>query len=201
MFQIFTFYKFIQLDRLFERRDQLKSAMRELEIKGTVILATEGFNSTICGSQSNVSQFVKRAAVILEVGIDGKSSFHDDQPFRRVEVKIKPEIVTLKHSVDVSLGIGTHVNPSEWNELISDPETIVIDARNEYEVMTGTFPRALNPKTLKFSDLPAFVNENLDPAKHKKIAMYCTGGIRCEKFAPYLRSKGFENVFQLKGGI
>jgi len=199
--QIVTFYKFIELDRLTERRDELKGAMRELDIRGTVILAGEGFNSTVCGTPASVAVFLKRVETILNVSIDGKSSFHIERPFRRIEVKIKPEIVALKQNVDISLGDGTHMEPHEWNELISDPETIVLDARNEYEIMNGSFDRAVNPKTSRFSELPKFVQQNLDPDKHKKIAMYCTGGIRCEKFAPYLRSMGFENVFQLKGGI
>jgi UPF0176 protein len=201
MFQIVTFYKFKSLDDLAEKRDLLRSAMREHSVKGTIILANEGFNSTVCGDERDLRLFISAAEEILGVKIEYKSSAHAQAPFRRIDVKIKPEIVTLKQPVDLSLGEGTHVGPEHWNELISDPDTLVLDARNDYEVMNGSFVRAKNPHTKKFSELPAYVAANLDPSKHKRIAMYCTGGIRCEKFAPYLRSKGFANVFQLKGGI
>jgi UPF0176 protein len=175
--------------------------MREHSIKGTLILAEEGFNSTVCGEERNLQEFVEKADKILGASIEYKKSVHPEAPFRRIDVKIKPEIVTLKQEVDISLGSGTHVEPEDWNALISDSETFVLDTRNEYEVMNGSFSGAANPRTKKFSELPAYVSENLDPERHKRIAMYCTGGIRCEKFAPYLKSKGFQNVFQLKGGI
>jgi len=189
------------LGDLTEKRDRLRIAMREHTIKGTIILADEGFNSTVCGEETNLRSFVLTAEAILRTTIEYKSSDHSEAPFRRIDVKIKPEIVTLKQPVDISLGQGTHIEPEDWNALISDPETFVLDTRNDYEVMNGSFPRAVNPRTKKFSELPDYVSENLDPKKHKRIAMYCTGGIRCEKFAPYLKSKGFENVYQLKGGI
>lgn len=201
MFKVVTFYKFIPLPDLETKSDSLRAAMRAFSIKGTIVLADEGFNSTISGDEKNIQYFLIDAEKILGCGIDYKSSFHSETPFRKIDVKIKPEIVTLKREVDVSLGDGTHVEASEWNALISDPEILVLDARNDYEVMNGSFPSAVNPHTEKFSELPDYVAENLDPAKHKQIAMYCTGGIRCEKFAPYLKAKGFENVYQLKGGI
>jgi len=175
--------------------------MRENSIKGTIILAEEGFNSTVCGTVKNIKQFLLAAETIFGCGIEYKSSKHSDAPFRRIDVKIKREIVTLKQPVDLSLGEGTYVEPEDWNTVISDPETFLLDTRNEYEVMNGSFARAENPRTKKFSELPRYVSEHLDPTKHKTIAMFCTGGIRCEKFAPYLRSNGFENVLQLKGGI
>ena len=201
MFQIITFYKFTTLTELPEKCDRLRAAMREDSIKGTMILASEGFNSTVSGEEMSLRSFVEKAENILGVAIEYKSSAHSEHPFRRIDVKIKPEIVTLKQEVDLSLGEGTYVDATNWNALILDPEVFVLDTRNEYEVMNGSFPGATNPHTTKFSELPGYVSQNLDPAKHKRIAMYCTGGIRCEKFAPYLRSKGFESVFQLKGGI
>lgn len=200
-FQIITFYKFIQLEGLEELRACLRGEMRSRQIKGTIILASEGINATVCGPAEMVSAFIGAINDILGTTLKTKSSFHSEMPFRRTEVKIKPEIVTLKQSVDVRLAAGTHVSPSEWNELISDPETIVLDARNSYEYETGTFERAIDPGTAKFSDLPQFVSESLDPEKHKKIAMFCTGGIRCEKFAAYMKQAGFERVYQLEGGI
>jgi len=201
MYQIITFYKFTPLSDLADRRERLRAVMRENSIKGTIILAEEGFNSTVCGTVKNIKQFLLAAETILGCGIEYRSSKHSNAPFRRIDVKIKREIVTLKQAVDLSLGEGTYVEPEDWNTVISDPETFLLDTRNEYEVMNGSFARAENPRTRKFSELPAYVSEHLDPTKHKTIAMFCTGGIRCEKFAPYLRSKGFENVLQLKGGI
>jgi len=201
MFQIVTFYRFTELSELAAKRELLRAVMHEFGIKGTIILAKEGFNSTVCGTPEKLDAFLLRAEEILESAIETKSSFHEEMPFQKVDVKIKPEIVTLKQKVDIKIGEGTHVDPEDWNEIISDPNTIVIDARNHYEVMNGRFVGAIDPNTTKFSELPDFVENNLDPAKHKRVAMYCTGGIRCEKFSPYLRSKGFENVYQLRGGI
>jgi UPF0176 protein len=201
--KIATFYEFKQIPArsLPELRSRLKTRMRELEIKGTVILAEEGFNSTLCGGEKALDSFLIEFGELLKTRLDAKVSFHSKPPFRRIEVKIKKEIVTLKQDVDISLGKGTHVSPEKWNEIISDEQTIVLDTRNDYEFETGTFVRAINPKTKRFSDLPAFVNESLDPTKHKNVAMFCTGGIRCEKFAPYMKQLGFENVYQLEGGI
>ena len=199
--QIITFYEFKRLENLPEIQSRLKTAMREHSILGTIILADEGFNATVSGAPENIDAFVPLLKEILGTGIKFKSSFHEESPFRRIFVKIKPEIVTLKKEVALEKGIGTHVSPAEWNEIIRAEDVFVLDTRNDYEYAIGTFERAVNPKTEKFSDLPKFVEENLDPAKHKKVAMFCTGGIRCEKFAPYLKGKGFENVYQLEGGI
>ncbi len=200
-FQIITFYEFKNLTNLPELKDSLKSFMRENEIFGTSILAEEGFISTVCGLPENIEKFITLAENIFQTQLKYKSSFHDDCAFQRIKVKIKPEIVTLKQKIDIEKGIGTHKKAKEWNEIISNPETVVLDTRNKYEFQTGTFRGAINPETEKFSDLPAFVKENLNPERHKKVAMFCTGGIRCEKFAPYLKDLGFEEVFQLEGGI
>lgn len=199
--QIITFYQFKELKNLPEIRESLKTAMRENSILGTIILAEEGFNSTISGKTEDIKRFIEIAEKILETKIKYKSSFYAENPFRRVYVKIKPEIVTLKKKVEIEKGIGTHVSPKDWNKIILDEEVFLLDTRNDYEFAVGTFKRAVNPKTKKFSDLPKFVEENLNPEKHKKVAMFCTGGIRCEKFAPYLKQIGFENVYQLEGGI
>lgn len=202
--QIITFYEFKDLSAVGDLADikgKLKTVFGDLGIRGTIIIASEGYNGMVCGDDDQIAAFIKCVETILETTLVFKSSFHKTAPFRKIDVKIKPEIVTLKQSVDISLGHGTHIKPSEWNDIISDPETIVLDVRNDYEFKTGTFRGALNPNTTKFSDLPAFVAENLDPDKHKRIAMFCTGGIRCEKLAPYLKQLGFEEVFQLEGGI
>ena len=202
-FQIITFYEFKTFDasELQTMRASLKEIMRRNSIKGTIILAEEGFNSTVCGEPDGIERFVTEAERTLGTRLSYKSSLHSSSPFRKIDVKVKPEIVTLKKRVDVSLGEGTHVNAAEWNRLISDPSVVVLDTRNDYEFQNGSFHRAVNPQTEKFSDLPGFVEENLDPEMHPRVAMFCTGGIRCEKFAPYMKQLGFKEVFQLEGGI
>ena len=203
-YQIITFYEFKRLREVGELaviREKLRDTMAELGIYGTIIIAEEGFNSTVCGRPASISRFIERANSILDTKLVTKSSFHDKVPFRKVDVKIKPEIVTLKRPVDISLGAGTHVSPEKWNEIIADPETLVLDTRNDYEFRNGTFRRAINPRTEKFSELPDFVDRHLAAEKHRNIAMFCTGGIRCEKFAPYMKQLGFENIYQLEGGI
>ena len=204
MFEVITFYEFrnmAEVGNLLEIRGVLRVAMARHSIKGTIILAAEGFNSTVCGKTSDVSEFVPSAEAILQTVLRYKSSFHETSPFRKIEVKIKPEIVTLKREVDVANGNGTHVGADAWNRIITDPKTLVLDTRNDYEYRSGTFKGAINPGTTKFSELPAFVEKELDPSRHERIAVFCTGGIRCEKFAPYLVEKGFREVYQLEGGI
>lgn len=200
-YQIITFYEFKELNDLEKKKELLKKAMADHSIYGTLIIAPEGFNSTVCGRPGEIKRFIGRVATILGSKISVKSSFHDEIPFQRQKVKIKKEIVTLKKEVDLARGGGTHVTGAEWNKLIGDPETFVLDARNDYEHRIGTFRGAVNPQTESFGELPDFVEKNLDPAVHKRIAMFCTGGIRCEKFAPYLKEKGFAEVYQLGGGI
>jgi len=201
--QIISFYNFRIFDpeHLVRMKPALRDTMKNNSIKGTIILAEEGFNGSVSGEPTDIECFVPVVEGILEAKLDYKSSFHAESPFRKIDVKIKPEIVTLKKKVNISKGVGTHVGPKAWNEIISDPSVVVLDARNDYEFKNGTFKRALNPGTEKFSDLPAFVAENLDPNIHQRVAMFCTGGIRCEKFAPYMKELGFKEVFQLDGGI
>lgn len=202
--QVISFYEFKSMDELGELteiRTRLRKTFVDLDVHGTIIIAAEGFNGMVCGTPDTVTAFVKRIEDILDTQIYFKSSFHTLPPFRRIEVRIKPEIVSLRKSVDLELGKGTHVNPRAWNAIISDPDTLVLDARNDYEYRTGTFKGAMNPGVAKFSELPLFVAKNLDPVRHKRIAMFCTGGIRCEKFAPYMKQIGFPEVYQLDGGI
>ena len=202
-FKIAAFYRFfpIEVHALSVLRDKTRNEMRKRNIVGTVIFACEGINSTISGLEIDLDEFLAELSRLSGVDFDPKFSFSTTPPFRKIDVKIKPEIVTLKKDIDIGMGQGTHVSAEDWNRLLSDPEVVILDTRNDYEFKTGTFEGALNPQTQKFSDLPDYVAQNLDPARHKKIAMFCTGGIRCEKFAPYMRSLGFENVFQLEGGI
>ncbi len=200
-FQIITFYEFKKLQDLENLKNSLKSAILENSIFGTLIIAEEGFNSTVCGRIKDVEKFISEVETILDTKLKYKSSFHSEIAFKRVKVKIKKEIVTLRKNIKIEKGIGTHIKSEKWNEIISDEDTIVLDTRNDYEYKVGTFKNAINPQTSSFNELPEFIEKNLDPEKHKKIAMFCTGGIRCEKFAPYLKTLGFEEVYQLEGGI
>ena len=203
-FQIITFYEFKDLgddENLQKIKSSLKAAMLENEIFGTIILAGEGFNSTISGSAENVEKFIAVFEKILDTKLKYKTSYFSQIPFKRAKVRVKKEIVTLKKQVAIEKANGTHIKPKDWNRIISDPETLVLDTRNEYEVELGTFKNAVNPNVAQFNQMPEFVKEKLDPEKHTKVAMFCTGGIRCEKFAPLLKDLGFKTVFQLEGGI
>ena len=200
-YQIITFYEFKALQNTFEIRQVLKRLMSENSIFGTIILADEGFNSTICGFAADVEKFVAAFESLLDTKLDCKTSFHKKRPFQRAKVRIKREIVTLKQKVNIEKGSGTHAPADEWNKIINDSDTVILDTRNQYECSMGSFRGAVNPKIDSFSQLPAFVEKNLNPDKHKKVAIFCTGGVRCEKFAPFLKDLGFAEVFQLKGGI
>lgn len=203
-FKIVTFYEFKHMAVLGGLADlctSIRQLMKRNGIVGTIILADEGFNGTVAGPAEEMAAFVKGVGEMLETTLNMKVSYSPSLPFRKIDVKIKPEIVTLKRPVDIRLGEGTHVPPEQWNEIISAGDVTVLDTRNDYEFRTGTFANAINPITGKFSELPEYVEKNLDPAKHKKIAMFCTGGIRCEKFAPYMKARGFEEIYQLEGGI
>lgn len=201
LYEIISFYEFKPLIGLESMKQELKTLLREWSVFGTIIIAGEGYNASLCGEPQKVKEFLKLAERVFNTNIKYKSSFHAEKPFRKHEVKIKPEIVTLKKEVDISKGVGTHVKPEDWNQIISAPDVVLLDARNYYEHKNGTFKNAVDPKTEKFSDLPQFVAETFDPKTHTKIAMFCTGGIRCEKFAPYMKELGFAEIFQLEGGI
>jgi UPF0176 protein len=134
--------------------------------------------------------------------LETKESYVDENPFLRTKVKLKKEIVTMGvEDIDPNYIVGTYVDANDWNELIGDPDVLLLDTRNKYEVEIGTFENAVNPETDSFREFPEFVNNNLDPAKNKKVAMFCTGGIRCEKSTAYLKQQGFDEVYHLKGGI
>ena len=201
--EILSFYEFkdLQASELPTLKESLKAGMIEHNVRGTILLASEGINAMICGSTDDLADFIQSAEILLDTRFVRKSSFAAAAPFRKSDVRIKKEIVTLKKQVKIKLGENTHVDAKEWNKIISDPETLVLDTRNDYEYQTGTFRGAINPGIAKFSELPSFVEENLDPQKHKRVAMFCTGGIRCEKFAPYMKEIGFKEVYQLEGGI
>lgn len=201
-YQIITFYEFKKLEDLEKIREEIKLAMKENSILGTILISQEGYNSTLCGLPEDVEKFVSALEKILDTKLVYKTSFYETAPFNKIKVKLKKEIVVLRQGeVDVSLGKGTHVDWKEWNKIIADESTIVLDTRNVYEYEVGTFKNAINPNTMAFSELPKFVEDNFSQDKEKNIAMFCTGGIRCEKFAPFMKSLGYKNIFQLEGGI
>lgn len=202
-FAVYALYKFVTLDDFEALKPAFEKQLKDLNIKGTLLLAKEGLNGTISGKQENVEQFLSWMAEDSRfVDIDYKVSFHDKAPFHRTKVKLKKEIVTLGvNGIDPNEVVGTYVEPQDWNSLISAPDTIVIDTRNQYEYEIGSFEQALNPGTETFRAFPEYVEQQLDSNKHKKVAMFCTGGIRCEKASAYMKQQGFDEVFHLKGGI
>jgi len=196
-------YKFVRLPDYQEIAPRLKDFCDQWQIKGTLLLAEEGVNGTVSGTREAINALVDFLHFDPRfAGLSYKESFYQDKPFYRMKVKLKKEIVTMGvEGIDPQKIVGTYVKPKDWNTLIADPEVVVVDTRNDYEFNIGTFERALNPVTDTFREFPAYVAENLDPAKHKKVAMFCTGGIRCEKSTAYLKEQGFEEVYHLEGGI
>ncbi len=196
-------YKFATLDNFELLRKPLLKLMNEQQIKGTLLLAKEGVNGTIAGDRKGIDAIVAwlRSDPRLS-DLQTKESYEEAMPFYRSKVKLKKEIVTMGiDSIDPKKIIGTYVKPQDWNTLISDPGVLLIDTRNDYEVKIGGFKGAVNPGTETFREFPQYVKDQLDPSKHKKVAMYCTGGIRCEKSTAYLKDQGFDNVYHLQGGV
>ncbi|OBT11768.1 hypothetical protein A9267_03865 [Shewanella sp. UCD-FRSSP16_17] len=196
-------YKFVALPHYEAIRAPLLDKMESSEIRGTLLLAKEGINGTVAGSQQAIDRLLEWLATQDGLAdIVYKLSFDDNMPFYRTKVKLKKEIVTMGvEGIDPREVVGTYVKPKDWNQLISDPEVLLVDTRNDYEVQIGTFKNAVNPVTETFREFPEYVKENLDPNKHKKVAMFCTGGIRCEKSTAYLKEQGFDEVYHLEGGI
>ncbi|WP_085298653.1 oxygen-dependent tRNA uridine(34) hydroxylase TrhO [Cognaticolwellia mytili] len=196
-------YKFVRLENFEDVKPPLLEVMEENDVKGTLLLALEGINGTIAGSKSGIDavlNFINSDERLA--GVSFKCSYHQANPFQRTKVKLKKEIVTMGiEGIDPTLTVGTYVKPKDWNALISDPEVLLIDTRNDYEVEIGTFKNAVNPNTETFREFPEYVAKNLDKTKHKKVAMFCTGGIRCEKSTAYLKEQGFEDVYHLEGGV
>lgn len=198
-----TFYKFVALPDHSALQQPLKDVCQAQGIKGTILLAAEGINGTIAGTRSGIDtalSYIKTDDRLSDIDI--KESSASDPPFERLKVRLKQEIVTLGlPEVSPTQQVGTYVSAQQWNQIISDPEVTVIDTRNDYEVGMGTFERAQNPETANFNEFPDYAKNNLDPANNKKVAMFCTGGIRCEKASSYLLSQGFKEVYHLQGGI
>jgi UPF0176 protein len=200
--RVLTFYKFLELAEPDKERDEVEGFGDQIQLKGTILLAAEGINGTVIAAQDGLEKLVD----FLQQRY-GKMTFKwsavnpENRGFLRFKVKVKPEIVSFGVSdLDMSL-TGEHVNAERWNELVDDPNVLVIDTRNHYEIDIGTFEQAVSPETESFREFPQWVEENLDPGKHQKVAMFCTGGIRCEKASAYVRAQGIEEVFQLDGGI
>ncbi|MEM6501443.1 MAG: rhodanese-related sulfurtransferase [Cyanobacteria bacterium P01_C01_bin.89] len=197
-------YKFVPLEDVQGLRSPLLEKCRELELRGTLLLATEGINGTVAGSRESINrmlEFLRQREPQLE-SLPVRESTATTMPFQQMKVKIKREIVPLGvDGVDPMRCTGEHVPPTQWNALISDPDVVVIDTRNQFEVSVGSFEGALDPETVAFRDFPAHVQEMLKGDRHQKVAMFCTGGIRCEKASAYLLDQGFEAVYQLEGGI
>ena len=199
---IAALYRFVQLDNFESLRQPLLQRMLDNQVRGTLLLAAEGINGTVAGSKTGVEgllDYLRQDPRLRD--FDCKYSFDDEMPFYRSRVKLKREIVTMGVEGISPANAGSYVEPADWNRLISDPEVTVIDTRNDYESAIGSFEGAVYPNTRSFRDFPEYVAEQLDPKQHRKVAMFCTGGIRCEKSTAYLREQGFDEVYHLRGGI
>lgn len=203
LYQVTSFYKFIEMDNIYDMQLVLLKFCNQHDIKGTILIATEGLNGILSGREDSMKSFCQFIHSIKGFeDINFKSSFTPEQPFKRIKVRIKNEIVTFKVA-DLDMNqVGEYLSAEEWDAMLQKPEVTLIDTRNEYEVAFGTFANAIDPKTINFSDFPAWAEANLANHDHTKpIAMFCTGGVRCEKSTAYLKQKGFKNVYHLKGGI
>ena len=196
-------YRFAALPDYRELREPLLRFCRDRGARGTLLLAEEGINGTVAGPRAVVDAVLARLRSDPRLaGFEHRESLHHAPPFQRMKVKLKREIVTMGvPGIDPRRSVGSYVEPQDWDALVDDPEVLLVDTRNDYEVGIGTFRGAVNPGTRSFRDFPAWVREHLDPQRHRKVAMFCTGGIRCEKATGYLLQEGFEAVYHLRGGI
>ena len=199
---IAALYRFVRLDNYQSLRQPLLDFMLEHAVRGTLLLAAEGINGTVAGSKASIAallDFLRQDDRLSD--LDCKMSYDDEMPFYRSRVKLKREIVTMGvEDLDPAQG-GTYVDAGDWNALIDDPDVTLVDTRNAYESAIGSFAGAMQPNTDSFRDFPDYAKQHLDPARHRKVAMFCTGGIRCEKSTAYLRQQGFDEVYHLRGGI
>ncbi|MDR2609055.1 MAG: rhodanese-related sulfurtransferase [Rickettsiales bacterium] len=200
-FVIATFYHFVELSNYYDMKDEIKAACDDVELKGTILLAEEGINATISGGRNAIDKtfdFLRSDYRLKDLA--WKESAAEYQPFSKMKVRLKREIVNLGvDNLDISLR-GKYVDPEYWDDFISRPDVLVIDTRNEYEVKLGKFKNAINPYTQCFREFPQWA-KSFSENKDLKVAMYCTGGIRCEKSTAYMKSLGFNDVYHLKGGI
>jgi UPF0176 protein len=202
-FRVAAFYKFSHLPGYADVKEPLLAKLKALHVKGSVLLAAEGINGTIAALPNHLKQALDAISEITGInGIESKFSEAAEMPFKRIKVRLKKEIVTIGNvKANPNELVGDYVEPEDWNTLISDPDVVLLDTRNNYEIGIGTFKGAIDPHTENFSGFPGFVREKLNLPKNKKIAMFCTGGIRCEKASSFMKHEGFENVYHLKGGI
>ncbi len=202
-YSVAAFYKFTPFADPAALQAPLRDALAACGVKGSVLLATEGVNGTICAAPPDMPAALEALRAMPGCNdLEVKLSHASEMAFRRLKVRLKREIVTLGvGELDVCATVGTYVAPEDWNALIADPDTLVVDTRNDYEVAIGTFQGAENPHTDSFRDFPAWLDAKITEEQPKQIAMFCTGGIRCEKATSYARMKGFDAVYHLKGGI
>ena len=202
-FTIIAFYRFTSLPQYETLRQPLFDACTANSIFGTILLAGEGINGTVAGPSAGIENLLAHLRTLPGCAdLDVKWSEAEENPFYRMKVRLKREIVTMGvPDVDPATNAGEYVVPEDWNDLIADPDVVVIDTRNDYEVGIGTFERAINPHTASFRDFPAWLEQQPEALKDKKVAMFCTGGIRCEKSTALAKKLGFRNVFHLQGGI
>ncbi|QQV78228.1 rhodanese-related sulfurtransferase [Sphingomonas aliaeris] len=201
--RVAALYRFARFENPASMRGSLLDACVANAIKGTLLLAREGINGTIAGTPDAIDAILAHIRALPDcAGLEVKFSAADTLPFHRMKVRIKREVVTMgEPDIDPLKGTGHYVKPADWNALIDDPDTIVIDTRNDYEVKVGTFAGAIDPQTHSFSEFPDWFRAHRDELSGKRIAMFCTGGIRCEKSTAFLKSEGIEDVHHLEGGI
>jgi UPF0176 protein len=202
-FIIAALYKFATLPDITAMREEILRVCKKNGICGTLLLAREGINGTVAGSRQGIDTLLAFLRSYPQLrDLEHKESYANEDPFYRMKVRLKKEIVTIGiPEVNPNEVVGTYLDPEEWNKVISEPDTVLIDTRNDYEIKIGTFKRAIDPHTKTFREFPDYVQKHFDNQKHKKVAMFCTGGIRCEKASAYMKKLGFEEVYHLKGGI
>ncbi|MCT7666995.1 rhodanese-related sulfurtransferase [Shinella kummerowiae] len=202
-FLVAALYHFVSAPHFADLREPLQALCEDNGVRGTLLLAHEGINGTIAGPHAGIRTVLGYLRNQPEfAGLEHKESFAADMPFLRMKVRLKKEIVTMGvEDIDPTRSVGTYVAPEDWNALISDPDTIVIDTRNDYETAIGMFKGAVDPNTKTFREFPDWVRNNTGLHNKPKIAMYCTGGIRCEKATAFMKEEGFDEVYHLKGGI
>jgi UPF0176 protein len=201
-YTIAAFYRFVTLPNPTALRDELSANFSEDELRGTILVANEGVNGTVAATAEVIDRLL--ALLSDRVGLERdevKFSTSDELPFGRLKLKVKPDVLAFRKAAVDATKAGTYVQPHDWNALLADPEVLLLDTRNHYEVEMGTFAGAIDPAINTFSDFATYVREHLDPTKHRKVAMFCTGGIRCEKASAFMLQEGFNEVFHLKGGI
>jgi UPF0176 protein len=202
-YHVVAFYRFVTLNNLPELQTQIKNFCAEHNLCGITLLAPEGVNGTMAGSPEAIKAMINLYDTLFGINLgEVKYSNASIQPFKKSRIRLKKEIITMKRpEADPTKLVGVYVPPKEWNDIISQPDVLVVDTRNHYETALGMFEGAIDPKTQYFTQFPEFVEKHLDPKKHTKLAMYCTGDIRCEKASAYMLAHGFKEVYHLKGGI